>query len=105
MPNACRKTDLSRPLGHLIQAFFEGGGLLQGVRRRCCQRRAISGMPFLILHSLGPVCFARAICGHIEGLILVDVVVIHTPLREDILAPRAKFPIATGVRTWREYSV
>merc|ERR1712038_1793840 len=74
---------------HLIQAFFVGGGLLQGVRSHCCQRRAISGMPFLIiLHSLGPVCFARSIGGHIEGLDLVDVVVIHAPLGEDVLAPR-----------------
>merc|ERR1719288_257249 len=98
-------TERSQHLGHLIQAFFVFGRLLQGVSRHGCQRRAVSGMPFLVLLSLGPVCFASAICGHIEGLYLVDVVVIHAPLGEDILAPRAKLPIATGVRTWCEYSV
>merc|ERR1712241_941408 len=63
-------------------------------------------MPFLILlHSLGPVCFTRAVGGHIEGLYLVDVVVIHAPLGEDIFAPRAKLPVAAVIRAWREYSV
>merc|ERR1719400_2670869 len=98
-------TARSSHLGHLIQAFFVGGRLLQGVSRHCCQRRAVSGMPLLVLLSLGPVCFASAICGHIEGLHLVDVVVIHAPLGEDILAPRAKLPIAAVVRAWCEYSV
>merc|ERR1719220_3375506 len=73
--------------------------------RRCCQRRAISGMPFLILHSLGPVCFTRAIDGHIEGLDLVDVVVVHAPLGEDVLAPRAILPVAAVVRAGRENAV
>merc|ERR1739836_249043 len=62
-------------------------------------------MPLLVFLSLGPVRFACAIGGHIEGLDLVDVVVIHAPLGEDILAPRAELPIAAVVRAWREYSV
>merc|ERR1711972_894477 len=109
MPGAPRKTDLtaqrsthpgleapwSKPLGHLIQTLLEFRRLLQGVRRSCCQRRALSGMPLLIfLHSLGPVCFTRAVGGQIEGLDLVDVVVIHAPLGEDVLAPRAVLPVA-----------
>merc|ERR1719203_1676810 len=95
----------SKPSGHLIQAFFEGGGLLQGVRRRCCQLRAICRMPLLILLSLGPIRFARAIGGHIEGLYLVDIVVIHAPLGEDILAPRTELPIAVVVSAGREHAV
>jgi len=62
-------------------------------------------MPFLILLSLGPVRFARAIGGHIECLDLVHVVVIHASLGEDILAPRAELPIAALVRTRREHGV
>merc|ERR1712038_1681990 len=66
----------SKPLQHLIQAFFERGGLLQGVRRRCVQLRTVMGKPLLVLLlPLGPVRFARAIGGHIESLDLVDVVV------------------------------
>merc|ERR1712218_496464 len=95
----------SKPLGHLIQALLEFRGLLQGVRRSCRQRRALSGMPFLIFHSLGPVCFTRAVGGHIEGLDLVDVVVIHAPLGKDVLAPRAVLPVAAVVRAGREHAV
>jgi len=62
-------------------------------------------MPLLILLSLGPVRFARAIGGHIECLDLVHVVVIHAPLGEDILAPCAKLPIATVVCARRERGV
>merc|ERR1712165_348682 len=96
----------SKLLGHLIQALLEFRRLLQWVHRSCRQRRALSGMPFLIfLHSLGPVCFTRAVGGHIKGLDLVDVVVIHTPLGEDVLAPRAELPVATVVRAGREHAV
>merc|ERR1719362_565922 len=95
----------SKPLGHLIQAFLERGGLLQGVRSRCCELRAVFGNPLLILLSLRPIRFACAIGGHIEGLDLVDVVVIHAPLGEDILAPCAKLPIAAVARAWRERGV
>merc|ERR1712012_1445054 len=87
----------SKLSGHLCQAFFEGSRLLQGVRRHCCQLRTICGMPFLVLHSLRPVCFACAVGGHIEGLNLVDVVVIHAPLGEDILTPSAELPVASVV--------
>merc|ERR1711992_10599 len=89
-------------LGHLIQAFFVRGGLLQGVRRRCCQLRAICRMPLLVLLSLGPVRFARAVGGHIEVLYLVDIVVIHAPLGEDILAPRTELPITAVVSAGSE---
>merc|ERR1739836_300301 len=62
-------------------------------------------MPLLVFLSLGPVRFACAIGGHIEGLDLVDIVMIHAPLGEDILAPRAELPIAAVVRAWREHGV
>merc|ERR1711992_5432 len=105
-PQDISSKHLSKPLGHLIQALLEFRGLLQGVCRRRCQRRAISGMPLLVLlHSLGSVCFTRAIGGHIEGLDLVDVVVIHAPLGEDVLAPRAVLPVAAIVRAGREHAV
>merc|ERR1719512_177912 len=95
-----------KPLGHLSQAFFERCGLLQGVCRHCCQLRAVFRIPLLILLlSLGPVRCARAIRGHIEGLDLVDVVVIHAPLGEYVLAPRAEFPIASVVCAGREHGV
>merc|ERR1719512_18029 len=94
-----------KPLGHLIQALFESSGLLQGVRRRCRQLRAIGGMPLLVLLSLGPVRCARTIGGHIECLDLVDVVMIHAPLGEDILAPGTPLPIAAVIRARSEHSV
>merc|ERR1712014_356755 len=95
----------SKLSGHLCQAFSEGGRLLQGVRRHCRQLRAICGMPFLVLHALGPVCFACAVGGHIEGLNLVDIVVIHAPLGEDVLPPCSELPIASVVCAGREHSV
>eukprot|EP00493_Phyllostaurus_siculus_P020677 UN21002 len=43
--------------------------------------------------------------GHIEGLDLVDVVVIHAPLGEDILTPCAELPVATVVCARCEHAV
>merc|ERR1719270_2708178 len=94
------------PLGHLSQTLFECSRLLQGVSRHRCQRRTILRIPFLVLLlSCGPVRFARTIGGHVECLDLVDVVVIHAPLGEDILAPGAPLPIAAIVCAGCEHGV
>merc|ERR1712051_975272 len=84
--------------GKRAQALLKLCGLLKGVCSNRLYLRAICGMPFLIfLLAFGPVGFACAVCGNIEGLNLVHIVVVHAPLGKDVLAPWAKLPIAAVV--------
>merc|ERR1712051_98680 len=84
--------------GHRAQALLVFCGLLKGVCSNRLYLRAICGMPVgICLLALGPVGFACAVCGNIEGLNLVHIVVVHAPLSKDVLAPWAELPIAAVV--------
>merc|ERR1712051_294992 len=84
--------------GHRAQALLVLCRLLKGVCSNRLDLRATCGMPLgICLLALGPVGFACAVCGNIEGLNLVHIVVVHAPLGEDVLAPWAKIPIAAVV--------
>merc|ERR1712026_146104 len=63
-------------------------------------------MPFfVVLLALRPVCLAGPIVGHIVSLLLVNVMVVHAPLRKDVLTPGAILPVASIVGARRELGV
>merc|ERR1719210_2756876 len=91
---------------HLTQTLHVLLWLFIWVSRDCLQLRTVLCMPlFVLLLTFGSVCRASTICCHVKCFHFVHIVVVHTALGEDILAPSTPLPIAALVGTWSKLSV